>query len=71
MGKLEDIDVLAYLPSPLKGLMQGFRAELSHGLRCIIVNLDLVTKEEYLVQKRLLDDALAEVRALKEKLNGP
>ena len=67
--RLEDVDILSYLPKPLRLVAEGFKSEISNAIRQIILRLDLVTKEDYMVQKRLLQDALREVRELKEQLD--
>lgn len=63
---LEDFDAIeAWFPKPVQLVMKAFRVEMRVALRRIIQKLDLVTKDEYLVQKRLLDEAYKEIEKLK------
>ena len=70
MKGVDDIDVLAYFPRPIRVMAKGLKSEFSLAIRHIISRLDLVSKEDYLVQKRLLEDALSDVKRLKEQLDA-
>ena len=65
---LDDFDAIeSWFPKPLHLLMRCFKVEVKMALKHIIQSLDLVTKDEYLVQKRLLDEAYIEIERLKNK----
>ena len=70
MNGVDDIDILAYFPRPIQVIAKGFKSECSLAIRQIVSRLDLVSKDDYLVQKRLLEDALSEVKRLKEQLDA-
>lgn len=57
------------IPKPLQSIMRAFRSEFRASLRRLIQRLDLVTKDEFLVQKRLLEEAYREIERLKQE-NG-
>ena len=63
---IEDIDIAALFPRPFKVLIQVFKDEFHAGLRVLISRLDLVTKQDYIIQKRLLEEAYDEIKRLKE-----
>lgn len=64
---IEDIDIAALFPRPFRVLIQVFKDEFNLGLRVLISKLDLVTKQEYLIQKKLLKEARDEIHRLKER----
>lgn len=62
--RLEDLDIARYFPRPLGVLLLVFKDESQLAIKTIISKLGLVTKEEYLVQKKLLENAYAQVAEL-------
>lgn len=63
---LEEFDDICDLPKPLQTVLRVFRSEFQVFLKRLIGKLDLVTKDEFLVQKRLLEEAYAELERLKK-----
>ena len=69
--KFEDIDFMdGIFPKPLSICIRMFKSEFLIALRALIARMDLVTKEEFLVQKRLLDKAYGDLEILRERLNS-
>ena len=62
--RLEDLDIARYFPRPVGVLLSVFKDESQLAIKTIISKLGLVTKEEYLVQKKLLEDAYEQVAEL-------
>ena len=63
--RLEDIENFeGVFPKPLCAVIGFFKHEFRLGLKALIGKLDLVTKDEYLVQKQLLDEAYREIHRL-------
>lgn len=54
-------------PKPFQKMLKAFKAEFRAGLRRLIQRLDLVTRDEFLVQKRMLDEAYQEIDKLKQE----
>lgn len=54
-------------PRPLQGTLRVFKAEFRAILRRLVQRLDLVTRDEFLVQKRMLDEAYQEIDRLKKE----
>lgn len=66
----EDIDsVSRFLPRPLALCIKLFKSEFLLAVKALISRLDLVTKDEFLVQKRMLDDAYKEIDVLQGRLS--
>ncbi|MEC7030825.1 MAG: hypothetical protein VXW87_04100 [Pseudomonadota bacterium] len=70
MSSSDNVDAFSFFPKPIKLLLQGFRSEVNHTVRRIIDHLDLVSKDDYLVQKQLLEKAQQEIKQLKEKVSS-
>ena len=68
MDSSEPNDLLSFFPRPVRLLLQGCQSEVELSVKRIIERLDLVSKEDYLVQKRLLEQAREEIKQLKERM---
>lgn len=67
---LEDMDQYAqFFPFPLAKVIQMFKEEFKLALRSLVSRLDLVSKQDYLVQQKMLEEAYKELKNLKEKCN--
>lgn len=68
---LEDFEAMGdCFPKPVRLLITAFKQEFRAGIRRLIQKLDLVTKDELLVQKRLLELAYKEIHQLKQEKNS-
>ena len=65
---LGGFDCVAFFPRQLQGIISMFRKEVEFAIKQVIKRLDLVSKDEYLVQKRMLHDAKKDVAVLKKRL---
>ena len=63
---IDEIDLACFFPKPFRTLIDLFHQEFQLSIRRLIKKLDLVTKEEYLVQQRLLQEAYCELERLKQ-----
>lgn len=68
MDSSEPHDILSFFPRPIRMLLQGCQSEVHLSVKRIIERLDLVSKEDYLVQRRLLEQAREELKQLKERM---
>jgi|GEM_PF-5165437 BMFP domain-containing protein YqiC len=68
----EDIDNINFeeighcFPKPFQVIIHIFKSEFRAGLRRFIQRLGLVTKDEFMVQKKLLDEAYRIIDQLKQ-----
>lgn len=68
---LDDIDSIdGVFPKPISMCIKMFKSEFLLALRALISRMDLVTKEEFLVQKKLLDKAYEDLEILRARLNS-
>lgn len=56
-----------FFPRPLHSFLDFFKSEFRAGIRRLIQRLDLVTRDEFLVQQRLLEEAYQEIERMKER----
>ena len=65
---LDDMeDYAQFFPMPFVKLIHLFKEEFKLAIRAIVSKLDLVSKQDYLVQQRMLDEAYKELKQLKEQ----
>ena len=67
---LDEIDNLAsYFPKPMRALISLFQSECRIAIRGILSRLDLVSKQDYLVQKKLLAVSLEQINVLEKRID--
>ncbi len=70
MSGPEEMDVLSFFPRPVRLLLQGFQVEVHLAIKGVVDRLDLVSKDDYLVQKQLLEQAQLEIQQMKERMSS-
>ncbi|MDC3180699.1 hypothetical protein OAT84_00945 [Gammaproteobacteria bacterium] len=69
MQDFQDIDqLLSYFPKPIKGLMRLFRQECIAAIRMASKQMGFVSREDFMAQKKLLQDATDEIAKLREAI---
>ena len=64
---MDHIDIMAFFPQKLRRILSMFTIEIETAMKQMIQHLGLVAKEDYLVQKRLLENAQKDLDELKKQ----
>lgn len=64
---MDHIDIMAFFPQKLRRILSMFTIEIEMAMKQVIQRLGLVAKEDYLVQKRLLENAQKDLDEMKKQ----
>ena len=64
---MDHIDIMAFFPQKLRRILSMFTIEIETAMKQMIQHLGLVAKEDYLVQKRLLENAQKDLDEMKKQ----